>query len=106
VRKRSKIRLWQNLYFFNVSIFFIPHLILRNIKCMANWKQVHFWAFCPVNRNKSFFQHFFCIFLHLQGTYSYAEKIKKSKSFLLFSKWIEKKVRYAHPRAWTIFFKD
>ena len=46
------------------SIVFIPHLILRKKKCMTNWKKVHFLAFCLTLFNKkSFFQHFFCIFL-------------------------------------------
>ena len=113
------------------GICFISHLILRNKKCMTNSKKVRFLGFCPTLLNtKSFFQHFFYIFLtkkisifnfpphynkfhlfcFLCSSYGkqlknvkkvdlFSEKIKKIKIFLLFSKWIEKKINYAHHRA-------
>ena len=55
----------KNMIFYTFfGIFFISHLILRNKKCMTNSKKVRFLAFCPTLLNKkSFFQHFFYIFL-------------------------------------------
>ena len=46
------------------TIVFIPHVILRNKKMHEKLKKVRFLALFSINRNKkSFFQHFFCIFL-------------------------------------------
>ena len=105
-RKRSKIRPWRNLYFFNVwgtcskkniifhtffSIFFIPHLILRNKKCMTNWKKVRFLAFCLTLFNKkSFFQHLFFIFLTKNFQFSISSHIIKHSILIFF---------HAHPTA-------
>ena len=50
----------KNSFFYTFfGIFFISHK-----KCMTNSKKVHFLRFCPTLLNtKSFFQHFFYIFL-------------------------------------------
>ena len=124
------------LHFFWHFFHFPPHFTLDK-KCMTNSKKVHFLRFCPTLLNtKSFFQHFFYIFLtkkisifnfpphynkfhffcFLCSSYGkqlpvknvkkvdlFSEKIKKIKIFLLFSKWIEKKINYAHHRAEKLF---
>ena len=80
----------KNMIFYTFfGIFFISHLILRNKKCMTNSKKVRFLAFCPTLLNKkSFFQHFFYIFLTKK--FSISHHIVNNYFFLFC---------YAHPRA-------
>ena len=100
---KSKCNPWRNLFVFNFwgicckknmifytffGICFISHLILRNKKCMTNSKKVRFLAFYPTLLNKkSFFQHFFYIFVTKK--FSISHHIINNYFFFF----------YAHPRA-------